>query len=278
MNKSILVADSGGTQTDWCYVNLDGEREYFTTKSFHPSNWSETFELEFKEYWSKKEYFKRTALHFYGAGCLNKNNKIQLANYFKKWGFEDVAIFSDVEGAGHALLGDKKGTIAILGTGSVVAHFDGDGGFEINGGLGYILGDEGSGYYFGKLLVSELLNGVLSEELSNLLFELIGDRETILQKVYGEAGRTFLSSIAFLLKDLDYNSSLNEFHTSNIQLFSDKYLSERLNLQEISIVGSYGFNNQKKIIEILQLINVKLQNCIQYPIVDLTDYVLKSTF
>ena len=277
MAVSILVADSGGTQTDWCFVNANNEREYFTTKSFHPSNWNDDFFNEFFFFWQTKEELKQSELYFYGAGCLSPLNKTIIEDYFKNWGFQNVNILSDVEAACHALLGYKKGTVAILGTGSVVCDYDGENDFVITGGLGYVLGDEGSGYFYGKLLLSSLLNNEFDLELSNELYSLLGDKSEIVQKVYSSEGKRFISSLAELTKEFNQpNSVIEKIHILNFQSFISKYLNDKN--KDISIVGSYAYHNISILKNCLEKNDFNLINCVQYPIMSLTDYIVKTKF
>ena len=74
-----------------------------------------------------------------------------------QWGFQHVRVYSDLLGACHSVLGKNQGTVAILGTGSVVCHFNGNEITEIQGGLGYLLGDEGSGYFFWEFVVCSIV-------------------------------------------------------------------------------------------------------------------------
>lgn len=277
MSKPFLVADSGGTQTDWCYVSASGSREYFTTKSFHPSNWGDDFVIEMDAFWKSKSHLKEVPVYFYGAGCLNDTNKAIINDYFTQWGFHQVEVKSDVEAACHSTLGDSKGVVAILGTGSVVCHWNGSTDFTISGGLGYLLGDEGSGYYFGKLLISKLLNSELSKELTSELTTLLGARAELLLKVYGTNGKYFIGSIGKLTKNLSVGfKELNEIHELNLQLFIDKYIIDD-SVSSISIVGSYGFYKKDILMKLLSNNNIMLNNCVQFPIQTLTDYIEKST-
>lgn len=279
MSKSILIADSGGTQTDWCFVDENGERDYFSTKSYHPSNWNDFFLAEQESFWNLNPLYKKASLFFYGAGCLNENNKQKISNYFKQWGFSDVQIYSDVEGAYLALNGEEEGTIAILGTGSVVCHYETTKGFSIDGGFGYLLGDEGSGYYFGKLLLNKLLNKEIETETAIKLHEILGNRTEILEKVYSADGKDFISSIASLTKELIPNHpEINNLHRQNLELFISNYLIGKTKDDSISIVGSYGFHFRLIFDELLKSNNLELEKSIQYPIKHLTDYIMKHTF
>ncbi len=280
MKKALLVADSGGTQTDWCYVDSLGDRHFFTTSSFHPSNWNEDFFKEFAAFWDLKPEMKKAEVHFYGAGCLQETNKKRIGTYFSEWGFTNYHIFSDVEGACRALLGNEAGVVAILGTGSVACEFDGEKITSIHGGLGYLLGDEGSGYYFGKMLLSSLLNNQFDAELSVKLYGLLGDKGEILKQVYGNEGKKYISSIPKLTNSLKQgNEVLQNLHKNNFELFLNNCFSDVcVDGVSLGVVGSYGYHNVVELTETLHKNNKELKIVLQYPINSLTDYTQKQTF
>ncbi len=278
MDHTILIADSGGTQTDWCFVDKEKEKHFFSTKSFHPSNWGSSFFEEFSEYWTSKSEMKEAHVFFYGAGCLNENNQQIIASYFLQWGFQKVHVYSDLLGACHALLGKNKGTVAILGTGSVVCHFNGNEITEIQGGLGYLLGDEGSGYFFGKILITKFLKGDFEESTMNLLLKLLGNRSEIMSKVYGEHGKSYLSSLALKVKDLkDSNLEIEKCHYENINNFvNTSLLNSCIVARDLCVVGSYGYFNAEILKKLIGSFDIKLIKCIQYPIRFLSDFVIEN--
>lgn len=279
MKKAILIADSGGTQTDWCFIDEDRKRYSFTTESFHPVKWNEDFFQKFKEFWKDRPEMLQAKVHFYGAGCLHEFNKKRLTEYFLKWNFEDVTVLSDIHAACHALLGNEKGNVAILGTGSVFCSYDGHEVMNLQGGLGYLIGDEGSGFYFGKMLLSDYLNGSFDADTTKSLFELLGDRTEVLKKVYGENGKDYISSMSVLTNALKQTSNqVLEIHKKNINFFIEKYIFKKSEISStISFVGSYAFFNRDILFEILQNHNYSLKNTLQYPIDSLTDYIEKMT-
>ena len=57
MKKSYLIADSGGTKTDWCFVDVLGNKNYFTTASYHPNLMSEEWIETNKSFWKKYSIF-----------------------------------------------------------------------------------------------------------------------------------------------------------------------------------------------------------------------------
>ena len=279
MNHTILIADSGGTQTDWCFVDKEKQKHFFSTKSFHPSNWGTSFFEEFDKYWTSKSEMKESHAFFYGAGCLNEDNKKIITSYFLQWGFQHVHVYSDLLGACHALLGKNKGTVAILGTGSVVCHFNGNEITEIHGGLGYLLGDEGSGYFFGKILITKLLKGDFSESTMKSLSKVLGNRSEIMSNVYGENSKTYLSSIAVQVKDIqDTHLEIENCHFENINNFLNiSILNSCIKMTDVFVVGSYGYFNQEILKKVLAKSDINVIKCIQYPIQFLSDFVIDNT-
>src|SRR5919197_579688 len=61
-----------------------------------------------------------------------------------------VVVIADVEAAWHATLGDGAGILLLAGTGSIVLGRSAGGRWARAGGLGPLLGDEGSGFSIGR--------------------------------------------------------------------------------------------------------------------------------
>jgi N-acetylglucosamine kinase-like BadF-type ATPase len=61
-----------------------------------------------------------------------------------------VSIIADVEAAWHATLGGEPGVLVLAGTGSMVLGRDARGRWARAGGLGPLLGDEGSAFWIGR--------------------------------------------------------------------------------------------------------------------------------
>ena len=179
MGKSFLIADSGGTSTDWCFVNTKGERNYFTSESYHYSNFNSDFFERMTQFWKSKEWSSELEIHFYGAGCSLEQNQRIIGDHFKELGFKTVQVENDLLGACRGLLKQEAGLLGILGTGSALAEYDKHESIQIYGGLGYLIGDEGSGYYFGKTLTHALLNQTLSPSLTKHLHSVLGDQHAI---------------------------------------------------------------------------------------------------
>ena len=151
--KNILIADSGSTKTDWCLLGkgkpirleTQGITPYFQTS------------LQIEEILNRDlirglgVQKKIDEIFYYGTGCANPSN----VSLIKKalhvtFPAANIIINHDLMGAARALCGNEKGIACILGTGSNSCYFNGKKIVRNNPGLGFILGDEGSGAYFGK--------------------------------------------------------------------------------------------------------------------------------
>jgi N-acetylglucosamine kinase-like BadF-type ATPase len=61
-----------------------------------------------------------------------------------------VEVIADAQAALLGALGDRPGVLMLAGTGSIVLGYDGHGRWTRAGGLGPLLGDEGSGFWLGR--------------------------------------------------------------------------------------------------------------------------------
>ena len=162
-----LISDSCSTKAEWCL--LDGKKK----KSFDTQGMSPYFlngdqiesvvNLELK---SKLKGIEPAEIFYYGTGCSNPNNiktvKKALQKVFPK---AAIAVNHDLMGAAKALCGDEKGVACILGTGSNSCYYNGKKIVKNSPGLGFILGDEGSGAYLGKKVVQYFLYNTYDPDL-----------------------------------------------------------------------------------------------------------------
>lgn len=270
-SKSILLSDSGGTKTDWCLISAQ-THYYFETLSYHPSDLPSADYLD--DFWSQLTKISQVSVYFFGSGCASSIQKLHIKRYFKKYAWASFDVDSDLVAAGIALWKNQSGFIGILGTGSVSAFYSEKAISNVSGGLGYILGDEGSGFYFGKILIQKLLNNELSGSLSAELYQALGNRGEILSKIYSEKGRTFISSIQtneFITKE-ELIQEISIIHRENIRLFIQTSLPAIVKETSISFVGSYAYFHEKLLTEELRFNNWKLVRVIQKPIQGLVEY------
>lgn len=136
-------------------------------------------------------------IHFFGAGGstpqLREIIKNALTGFFK---FARITVQHDIEAAAIACCKNDAGIVSICGSGSNAAWYDGKKVKPNNYGLGYVLGDEGSGNWLGKQILGSFVSETLPETTRKKFvkqYEL--DRKQILDKVYRQKHPAlFLSS------------------------------------------------------------------------------------
>lgn len=259
MRQFILIADSGGSKTDWALIKND-EVVYFSGPSCHPHFWSPKFWEKLSSFLKEKVDPQDCKLFFFGSGCLRKPNNEIAKNAFEKIGFE-TKVFSDLHAAAYALKGNDSGWCGIAGTGSVLFEWSGTEVKQIIGGKGHEVGDEGSGYFFGKLIFNAFNEGSLSMDQSILLMKNgLNERFRELNPLENK------KEISEIPKMLSGEKELfKEFHTENIRQFIQKHIDLSA-VSTISLSGSYVFFHQEEWKEIFSEFGVKIDLIIEKPI------------
>ena len=278
----ILVADSGSTKTDWILIAPGAADVQFKTAGINPYFLSDK---EMIRLISKQENLIAEAgnvkeVYFFGAGCSSPDKREAVSNVLSQL-FKQayVSVDSDLLGSAYATCGKETGLCCILGTGSNITYFDGENIYEGKHGLGYILGDEGSGSYFGKRLITDYLYGCMPEterELFQKKFNI--NKEIVIGNVYHKPGANYYlaSFAAFLgeIKDGEYGKNviktgLTEFVTTNVLCYPSY---KRLNCH---FVGSVAWNLKDELHEICEAYEVNVGKIIKQPIYDLVNFLLK---
>jgi N-acetylglucosamine kinase-like BadF-type ATPase len=167
MPVTKLIADSGATKAEWCLIS-NGKKKTFFTQGISPYflNTEQITALLLKELKPKLKNAEIEEVYYYGTGCANPNNAKSVKKAIKNvFAGAKVDVTHDLMAAARALCGRKKGIACILGTGSNSCYYDGKKIVKNSPGLGYVLGDEGSGAYLGKKVVQYYLYGTFDEEL-----------------------------------------------------------------------------------------------------------------
>lgn len=241
MKKALLVADSGGSKTDWCLLIEEGEVIRFTTESYHPKVFTSAWIQEKKSFWNQYTKQYELQVKFYGSGCVNTSQQDVVKRAFQIWGINHVSVFSDILAAAHACSIFENGFVGILGTGSVLAEIKQGEIHNIYGGFGSVLGDEGSGYYFGILLLKHYLSSSFSAETMVEIESQIGQKSRVLENVYGNQGKAFIASLPFIFSHAT-NLEFHQIHQQNLKVFLDNYLPATTEFKSVSFVGSYAFH------------------------------------
>ena len=199
----ILIADSGSTKTEWCLINGKTKKTVITQGLSPYFLSAKQIELIIAaELVPKLNNIQPGEVFFYGTGCSNADNvklvKSALKNVFKT---AQVTVNHDLMGAARALCGTEKGVACILGTGSNSCYFNGKKIITNSPGLGYILGDEGSGAYLGKKVVQYFLYNTFDADLMDRFAAKFNtNSDQILSSVYKKPlPNRYLASFAIFL-------------------------------------------------------------------------------
>jgi len=165
----ILIADSGSTQTSWCVVENGTPLQLLKTSGINPyfQSEEEISDRLSEELLPRLEVDSKdiNAVCFYGAGCAFEKVEVVRKAIEKLITAASVEVYSDLLAAARGVCGRQAGIACILGTGSNSCFYDGQHIVQNVSPLGYILGDEGGGAVLGKLLVGDLLKGMLPDVL-----------------------------------------------------------------------------------------------------------------
>jgi len=200
-----LIADSGSTKTEWCLLK-NNKSTLFTTEGMSPYfvNEQQVEQIISTEVIPQLNKTKIDEIFFYGTGCKNPANIKMFKKVFKKlFAGALVNVDNDLSGAAKALCGNEKGVACILGTGSNSCFYNGKRIVKNSPGLGFILGDEGSGAYLGKKLIQHYLYNILDEDLrARFDAQFVTTESEIIESVYKKPlPNRYLASFAIFLAE-----------------------------------------------------------------------------
>jgi glucosamine kinase len=164
---NILIADSGATKCEWCLLH-DGKKKKIYTQGISPYflDAAGIGQVLTRELVPLLRKVPVEAVFYYGTGCANPDNRKMVQKAIRVvFPGAVVKVTHDLMGAALGLCGNTKGVASILGTGSSSCYFDGKKIAKGSPGLGYVLGDEGSGAYLGKKVLQYYLYNTFDEEL-----------------------------------------------------------------------------------------------------------------
>lgn len=213
---AILLADSGATKCEWCLADSKKRTKTVITQGISPY-FLNTGQIERILREELLTGFKKTqvdAVFYYGTGVNNPENvKIVKKAISHVFPGAKVEVTYDLMAAARGLCGHSKGMACNLGTGSFACYYDGRKIAKLSAGIGYVLGDEGSGAYLGKKVIQYYLYNTFDEELRYKFDEKYHtDRAAILENVYKKPmPNRYLASFTLFLAE-----NRNHFMVENI--------------------------------------------------------------
>lgn len=273
-----LLCDSGSTKAEWCLLN-GKSKKIITTQGLSPYflTTQQIQQIIEKELLPKIKNIRIDEVFFYGTGCSNPENvksvKKAISLVFAK---AKVAVDHDLMGAAKALCGRKKGIACILGTGSNSCFYNGKKIVKNSPGLGYVLGDEGSGAYLGKKVIQYFLYKTFDEDLMDRFNAKYATNSVdILNHVYKQPlpNRYLASFVPFLIENRGHymieniiEDAFNDFFFNHVYKYRESWQ------MPINFVGSVAFGFKDVLKEMCNAYELQLGIVIKKPMDGLIKY------
>lgn len=280
----IAVVFSGSRFSDWRLAEKGKIVTGFRMMGINPYLHDERFILQLlnknNNLINYAEKIRR--IYFFGAGSSSPERKDKIASVFKQF-FKNakIAVDHDVKASAISTFGDGKGLIGILGSGSNAAYFNGRRTTDNNFGLGYILADEGSANWIGRMLLKSFLNGTMPEDLLEKFVERYPlDRKIIMDKVYNQANPTlFLTSFAdFVMENHKHRFVKKTIH-QGLKLYVETYLmplTKQYPGVTVNFTGSVAAGYEEWLREEAGKYDITIGTVIKEPIHNLLKYYLNK--
>ncbi len=281
-----LIADSGSTKCNWLLTNDNGEQlGRYDTIGFNPLfQSSEDIALEIKQNEALFAIASQVQKVFYYGAGVSSDEKARIVRRALSHVFANAAIATghDLTAAAYASYNGTPCICCILGTGSNSCFFDGETLSEKVPSLGFILGDEGSGAYFGKQLVSAYLYNKLPEEMAR---ELESDyaltKADIFEAVYQKPRpNVYLARLApFIHKHKQHPLIADILHKGFVAFITEHVLCyEHVKQTPVNFVGSIAHIFSAELHKAAQECGITIGEIIQQPIDRLVRYHVERVF
>ncbi len=273
-----LIADSGSTKAEWCLLDGKKKRTIYTQGISPYFLNSIQIEVIIKsELKTKLKGIEPDEIFYYGTGCSNPNNiKIVKKALRSVFPHAAISVTHDLMGAAKALCGNEKGVACILGTGSNSCYYNGKRIVKNSPGLGFILGDEGSGAYLGKRVVQYFLYNTFDPDLMDRFNAKFNTNAVeILEAVYKKPlpNRYLAGFVPFLIENRGHymieniiEDGFNEFFFNHVYKYKESWT------MPINFIGSVAFGFRDVLKEMCHTYQLQLGKVLKNPMEGLIKY------
>lgn len=278
----ILVADSGSSNSDWMLNLPDSKPLAFRTKGLNPFfvNEKEIAKV-MKEVPEILPYANEIhEVYFFGAGCVTPDRREIVSNALTEiFPTAFISVESDLLGCAYATFGNSKGYVCTIGTGSDIGFFDGEDLQPGVHGVGYVLGDEGSGAWFGKQLITSYLYDKMPKDLAKKFTEKYRlNKDVVIKNVYQkDRPNAYLASFAEFMGenrlhpyiDTLLRNGFDEFVRTNIMTYPDYWE------YKVNFVGRIAYHFDMQLREVCEVLGVKVGSILKSPMEHLFHFVVE---
>ena len=199
MTKQWIGVDAGASSTKWAIIDesgdlvLEGKSGPVDGHIYKPESASrmESFLHELKGKCSGSVGGIYAGIT--GASDNQEENQLIKEMIFKYFPNAQISVEIDVALGYRANFNQDRGIYLYAGTGSIAIYVNHDGKLRANGGWGYLLGDEGAGYWIGREALRQVLCEIESGQDDSRIKEILDsklanfNRSEILKFAYGNS-------------------------------------------------------------------------------------------
>lgn len=280
----ILVIFTGSRYADWRVAEkgrvLHGFRTVGINSYIQDENFINQLLNKNTELLYNAEKIKK--IFFFGAGASSKERQEKIEKVFSLF-FKNakVRVSHDLDASALSTFGDEKGIIGIIGSGSNIGYYNGKKVVPNNYGLGYILADEGSTNWLGRILLKDFLTDMMPSVIrEKMLAEHPIDRKLILERIYNSPNpNIFLTSFADFIFTNKHDTYISGLVKRGLNLYTETYLlalAEQYPDSPVSFTGSVANNFSDVLEDILSEHGLHVHSIIREPIQNLTKYYVNK--
>ncbi len=266
----IVVADGGATKCDWALVENGEIVERVKMSGINPFSISEERirEILKEEFMPVASRYEISHIWFYGSGCAFGGDIVHrlLSEFFPT---TEIFVGSDMDGATMACCPDGTGIVCILGTGVGSMQVEGGVCTKRLPGLGYILGDEGSGTVMGRTLLADVFTNQLPPHLNKLFHEEYDvTLSEVLDRTYHKPApnRFFGTFTPFLSRHIEEEYCQQVVRENFVAFVRRNLLQYDIDRLEVSFVGSIASVFEEQLTEVLKEYNIRKGVILRSPI------------
>lgn len=270
--RKILIGEAGGSGTQWRLSEGKDQVEQFATVGYNPQSSSLDDLLQELQH-HIIDANTVIEVYFYAAGLITEDHFLDTTRAFQRqFPQARVEVQNDALAAARGLYGKEAGWIGFLGTGSGMVYYDGSAIIKKIDSLGFILGDEGSGAYIGKILTRDYLRGNMPEPLAKELAVHFGDLGHELSNIYGtKHGNTYLARLPALISPYLATPYVDQLVRTAFRDFFEAFASDAINTP-IHFTGSIAFHFNAILREVAVEKDLSIGRIVQSPIAGLLLY------
>lgn len=278
----ILVVDSGSYKSDWMFTPEGAPPITLRTKGLNPFFVPEKEIIKIIQHFTEiTPYIAQVSeIYFFGSGCTSPDRRELVSNALSaifKNAF--VSVDTDLIGSAYATCGEDPGFIASIGTGSSLSYFDAKEVQPSKIGLGYVLGDIGSGTWFGKKLVTAYLYRSMPKDLREAFqADYNVDKETVIEQVYNQpTPNVYLASFAPFMSNHRHHPYIQQLLLTGFDKFLQTSILAYPSYKESTFhfVGSIAYYFDKALRHVCENNQVSVGKIIRQPIQHLYKFVLE---